>query len=189
MHSCVKHRSAELTRELHIWDSIRCPSTSVISRVAGAARRGAGRRGFANSQITRRYNSARIYGRRVSGYSGCSTRAAVQTRGENGGTNVRELTMYGVCALSETQIAMRAQRQPDEIRSTRERVKPVRAIHVWLSVDTRAPVYNQRDCNSWGCAEFNRILIFLFVQRRMCRTRAADIRSMHEKCSVLSVYT
>lgn len=129
------------------------------------------RRRCTNSQITRQYNSERIYGRHGSGYSGC-TRAAIQTRGENGGTNVRELTMYGVCALSETQIAMRTQRQPDEIRSTCERVKPVRAIHVWLSVDTRAPVYNQRDCN-WGCTEFNRILIFLFA-RRMCRTRAAD---------------
>lgn len=85
-------------------------------------------RGFANSQIARQYNLARIYGRRVSSYSGC-TRAADQTRGENGGTNVREL-MYGVCALSETQIAMRTQRQPDEIRSTCERVKPARAVHV-----------------------------------------------------------
>lgn len=140
------------------------------------------RRGFTNSQITRRYNSARIYGRRVLGYSGC-TRAAIQTGGENGGTNVRELTMYGVCALSETQIAMRTQRRPDEIRSTCERVKLVRAIHVCRPVDTRAPLYNQRDCN-WGCAEFNRILIFLFVRRRMRCTRAARL---HEKCWILSI--
>lgn len=33
--SRVKRESVDLTRELHIWDSIRCPST-LISRVAGA---------------------------------------------------------------------------------------------------------------------------------------------------------
>lgn len=94
------------------------------------------RRGFSNSQIARQYNSARIYGRRVSSYSGCM-RATVQTRGENGCTNVRELTMYGVCALSETQIAMQTQRQSSEIRSTCGRVKPARACHVRCS-STRA---------------------------------------------------
>jgi len=94
------------------------------------------RRGFSNSQIARQYNSTRIYGRRVSSYSGCM-RVTVQTRGENGCTNVRELTMYGVCALSETQIAMRTQRQSSEIRSTCGRVKTARAFHVCYS-STRA---------------------------------------------------
>lgn len=101
------------------------------------------RRGFSNSQIARQYNSARIYGRRVSSYSGCM-RETVQTRGENGCTNVRELTMYGVCALSETQIAMRTQRQSSEIRSTCGRVKPARAFHVCCSTTrARAPRVTQ----------------------------------------------
>lgn len=120
------------------------------------------RRGFSNSQIARQYNSARIYGRRVSSYSGCM-RATVQTRGENGCTNVRELTMYGVCALSETQIAMRTQRQSSEIRSTCGRVKPVRAFHVCCS-STRARAGNTINrIETREMHEFNRILIFLFV--------------------------
>jgi len=65
--------------------------------------------GFSNSQIARQYNSARIYGRGAyRAILGVCSRP--NTGGENGGTNVWELTMYGVCALSETQIAMRMQR-------------------------------------------------------------------------------
>lgn len=88
----------------------------------------------------------------LSSYSG-RIRATVQTRGENGCTNVRELTMYGVCALSETQIAMRTQRQSSEIRSTCGRVKPVRAFHVCCSsTRARAPVTQSAELKLEGCA-------------------------------------
>jgi len=140
------------------------------------------RRGFTNSQITRRYNSARIYGRRVSGYSGC-TRATIQTWGENGGTNVRELTMYGVCALSETQIAMRMQRQPDEIRSTCERVKLVRVIHVCCpSTHVRRYTINEiATGDAWNLIGY----WYFYLYDIEC---TAQKQWLHEKCSILSIF-
>jgi len=131
------------------------------------------RRAFSNSQIARRYNSARIYARRVSSYSGC-TRAAVQTAGENGGTNVWELTMYGVCALSETQIATRMQRRRDP-RTCQTCSSGPRARARRRTISRIAQLEAQK---------FNRILISPFVRHRsVLRECQREARRFRRKIS------
>lgn len=144
------------------------------------------RRGFANSQIARQYNSARIYGRRVSSYFWVYASGRPNTRRKWRHERMGINDVRRVCPqrnANSNANATAAWRDSPDLRTCQTRSNGPRV----LSVDTRAPVYNQRDCN-WGCAEFNRILIFLFVWRRMCRTRAANIARIHEKCSIYYRY-
>lgn len=143
------------------------------------------RRGFANSQIARQYNLARIYGRRVSSYSGC-TRAADQTRGENGSTNVREL-MYGVCpqrnANSNTN-ATAAWRDSLDLRTCQTRSSGPRV----LSTSTHVHRYTINEIASGDARNLIGYWYFYLYDVEWAVQERPYIARIHEKYSILSIH-